>query len=223
MRAAVLVVFFVGLVALAGGLFMGCGSLFAWNGRHPIAVAPITIGTPAQQTLAVRANRRYTLAVQVVFDKEGLEERSGLLFVDAKMPLDASIKGTTGEPQQVSGSLDPNEPPTTLFGHRTDPEGQRHARGAPPPELAAQRMIGPFRPYADGEATFAVHVGPDRVGRATIREVRAVIYDDQMPAAVKLPFAAAGIGAAMTALGLGFLVTGFLRRKRGGQRARKNV
>lgn len=223
MRAATLILLFLGLVALGGGIFMGCGSLFAWNGRHPIAVAPLTIGMPAEQTFPVRADRRYTLAVTVVFEREGLEEKNGVLLVDAKLPVAASIKGATGEPQQIDGWLDPSEPPTTLFGHRTDPEAQRHPRGTDPPELAAQRMIGPFRPSADGEATFAAHVGPDRVGRAQIREVRAVVYDDQMPAAVKLPFAAAGVGAVMTVLGLVLLVVGMVRRKRGGKRPRKNV
>jgi hypothetical protein len=222
-RAATLLLLFVGLVALGGGIFLGCGSLFAWNGRHPIAVAPLTIDTPSQRTFPVRADRRYTLAVTVVFEREGLEEKNGALLVDAKLPLKASIEGSTGQPQKVDGWLDPNEPPTTLFGHRTDPEAQRHPRGTDPPELAAQRMVGPFRPSADGEATFAVHLGRDRIGRATIREVRAVVYDDQMPASVKLPFAAAGIGAVFTAFGTGLLVVGAARRKRGGKRPRKNV
>lgn len=223
LRRATLAFLFVGLVALAGGLFMGCGSLFAWNGRHPISVAPIAIDTPVQQTFPVRADRRYTLAVQVVFEREGLPEEGGVLLVDAKLPLEASIEGPSGAPQRVSGWLDPKEPPTTLFGHRTDPEAQRHAPGTPAPELAAQRLLGPFRPTADGEATFAARLGSDRVGTAKIREVRAVIYDDQLPSSVKLPLVGAAIGAGLTVIGLVLFTMGFLRRKRGGHRARKNV
>lgn len=223
LRRATLAFLFVGLVAFAGGLFMGCGSLFAWNGRHPIAVAPIAIDTPVQQTFPVRADRRYTLAVQVVFEREGLPEEGGLLVVDAKLPLEASIEGSTGTPQRVSGWLDPKEPPTTLFGHRTDPEAQRHAPGTPPPELAAQRLVGPFRPTADGEATFAARLGADRVGSAKIREVRAVVYDDQLPSSVKLPLMGAAVGAGLTVIGLILFSMGLFRRKRGGHRARKNV
>lgn len=202
---------------------MGCGSLFAWNGRHPVAVAPLTIGAPAQQVVPVRAGRRYSLAVQVVFEREGLEEKNGLLVVDAKMPFEASIEGATGEPARASGWLDTHEAPTALFGHHTDPDAQRHAPGTPPPELAAQRMIGPFLSRRDGEATFAARLGADAVGTARIREVRAVVYDDQLPTAVKLPLAGAVVGAVLTLGGLVALVVGYARRKRGGKRPRKNV
>jgi hypothetical protein len=222
-RGVGLVVFLIGLVLVGGGLFVGCGSLFSWNGRHPVAVSPLTLGTPAQRTLRVKGGQRYTLAVQVVFERDGLAEQGGALVVEAKMPLAASIKGPTGDGPEVVGWLDPAEPPTTLFGHAADAETQRRPNGSPPPELAAQRMLGPYLAPGDGEATFAVTLGPDRVGRARIREARAVVFDDVMPSSVKWPFYAAGAGGVATAAGLGLLVVGLFRGKRGGSRRRKNV
>ncbi len=222
MRSTGLVLLVVGLVALAGGLFMGCGSLFAWNGRHAIAVAPITLGTPSETKLPVRGGRTYSLAVQVVFDREGLPEENGVLVIDARLPIAASIRGATGDAREISGVLDPREPPTTLFGQAADLERKRPPPGATLPELAAQRLVGPFRPAEDGEASFAVALGADAVGTARIREVRAVVYDDAMPAAVRLPLTVAAAGGLATAGGLGIVAIGFFR-KRSGRRPRKNV
>lgn len=220
-----------GLLLLAGGLFFGCGSFFSWNGRHPIATGDIELGTPVTRTLPVRAGRRYTLAVQVVFEREGLPEENGALVVRAKLPLSASIKSPrSGEGPAISGWLDTELPPTTLYGQAAEIERQRRPAGSPPPELVAERLLGPYTAPDDGEAAFAVDLGRARalgeVGGgpasppARIRQARLAVYDDQMPSSVRLPFHAAGAGGLCVLAGAVLLGSALFR---GGARRRKNV
>jgi len=224
MRAAGAVLFLVGLVALAGGLFFGCGSFFSWNGRHPVAVHPFAVGKPLTQKMTVKAGRRYTASVQVVFDRASSFERAGQIVVEAKMPLRASIKSAAGEGPEVVGWFDPSEPPTVLYGHAPN-EGERRPPSAAAPELVAQRLVGPWLAASDGEATFAADLGEDRVGTARIQEIRLVVYDDVVPSAVRLPFYAAGGGALACVVGAVLFVVGVVRGRRGGggTRQRKNV
>lgn len=212
----------VGLVATVVGVASGCGSLFSFNGRHPIAVHALTPGTPVRQTVRGRSGKRYTLAVQVVFEREGLGESSGALVVDARFPLIASL-----EDAKVASWLDPNEPPTVLYGQSTNPHVRR-PRGeggklAGPPELVAERLIGPYLAPFDKDLHYLVDVGPDRLGTARVKEVRVVVYDDALPVAVTLAFGAAGAGLITLVCGAFLLLFGLLRTRRGGARRRPNV
>ena len=218
-RGAGILLLFVGLVLAAGGVFMGCGSFFAWNGRHPVAVAEVTPGTPVSRAVPVKEGKRYTLAIDVVFERDGLEEKDGMLVVPAKFPLRASIKSASGEGPEVVGWLDPYEPPTALFGHGADVEARRRPVNAPPPELVAQRIVGPYVSPANGEVTFAVDLGKDVIGTAKVQEIRAVIFDDAVPSSVRLPFFAAGVGAGLSAVAIVLLGVGFFR----GRRRRKGM
>lgn len=227
MRLPGTVLLLTGLLLLAGGLFFGCGSFFSWNGRHPIATSAVELGTPVKRALPVRGGRRYTLAVQVVFEREGLPEENGMLVVRAKLPLSASIKSPrSGEGPEIAGWFDAEEPPTALYGQAANVERQRRPAGAPPPELVAERLLGPYTAPDDGEAAFSVDLGRAREHGdggpppARIREARLAVYDDAMPSSVRLPFYAAGAGALGTLAGAVLLGSALFR---GGARRRKNV
>jgi hypothetical protein len=212
----------VGLVATVVGIASGCGSLFSFSGRHPIAVYPLTPGTPFRQAVSARAGKRYTLAVQVVFEREGLVESNGALVVEAQLPLVASL-GTA----KAVGWLDPNEPPTVLYGQSTNPHASRPpgAGGRPsgPVELVAERLIGPYLASSDQPITSSVDLGADIVGRAHVREVRVVVYDDTLPPSVSIAFGAAATGVVALLSGTILLLFGLLRARRGGARRRPNV
>ncbi|MDB4943426.1 MAG: hypothetical protein JWP97_2960 [Labilithrix sp.] len=208
-----------GLVATVVGLTTGCGSLFSFNGRHPVAAVTIVPGTPVLQSLHVKAERRYTLAVQVVFDRESVPARDGAALVEAKLPLVASL-----ETSRVVGFIDPQEPPTVLYGMASDP-AQKQARGRDA-ELVAERLVGPYLAPGERDVAWSVDLGADKVGRARIQEARAVLYDDALPAAVKLAFGAAAAGVVALIAGLVMMVAGALRSRRegrGGARARPSV
>jgi hypothetical protein len=207
----------VGLIATVVGIASGCGSFFSFSGRHPVAVHALTLGTPLRQAVPAKSGRRYTLAVQVVFAREGLAESNGALVVDAKLPLVTSL----GDAKAV-GWLDPNEPPTVLYGQSTN-ANVRRPRGAGPMELVAERLLGPYLAPFDEDLTFAVDLGPDRVGSAQIKEVRVVVYDDALPTSVTIAFAAAAAGVAALLGGTLLLLSGLLRKGRGGARHRPNV
>jgi hypothetical protein len=211
----------VGLVATVIGVASGCGSLFSFNGRHRIEVHPLILGTPLHQAFPGKSGKRYTLAVQVVFAREGLVESNGALVVEAKLPLMASL-----EDAKLVGWLDPSEPPTVLYGQSTNPNARQpkaEGGGAGPPELAAERLIGPYLAPFDRDLTFVVDLGPDRVGRAQVKEVRVVVYDDKLPTSITVAFVAAAAGVVALSGGTLLLLFGLLRRSRGGARRRPNV
>ncbi|MBX3186622.1 MAG: hypothetical protein KF819_06390 [Labilithrix sp.] len=218
MRRAGIILFVLGVVLTAFGTISGCGAFFAWNGRHPTAVHPIVLGTPLRAKIDAKAGRRYVVGVQVVFEREGLEERDGAVVVPAKLPLAAHIEDGSGVAvAKVTGWLDPSEPTTFLHG-------QAHAEGPrKPAELAAERLVGPYTAPADGAVPFQIDLGPDRVGTAKIREARAVVYDDALPAAIARAFAAAGVGALALVVGAVAFVIAILRSRRGGTRRRHFV
>ena len=212
----------VGLVATVIGIASGCGSLFSFNGRHPIAVTALTPGTPVLQAIPARSGKRYTLAVQVVFEREGLDQSNGALVVEARLPLVASLANA-----RVVGWLDPNEPPTVLYGQSTNPNVRRPrgegGRPAGPTELVAERLIGPYLAPFDKEIRYTVDLGPDRLGKARVKEVRVVVYDDTLPIAVTVAFGAAGAGLLTLICGAILLLFGLLRARRGGARRRPSV
>ena len=207
----------VGLVAAIVGAASGCGSLFTFSGRHPIASAPLVIGTPLRQVIPAQAGRRYTLAVQVMFDRAGLEEESGALVVHAQLPLVASL-----ESAKVSGTLDPDQPPNVLYGQSANPSA-RAPRGAGPRELMVERLIGPWVATADRNIEYAVDLGPDRLGRANITGARIILYDDRLPRAITVALGAAGGGLVALIFGTFLLLFRRGRAGRGGARRRAVV
>ncbi len=209
----------VGLVATITGIASGCGSLFSFNGRHPIAVHAVSPGTPQRQSFPAKSGKRYTLAVQVVFEREGLAESNGALVVEAQFPIVATFEET---PVKIASWIDPNEPPTVLYGQSTNPHVRRPA-GAGPVELVAERLLGPYIAPNDGNITFAVDLGPDRVGTAHVKEARIVIYDDALPTSVTMAFAGAAAGIMALISGTIMLLFGLLRAGRGGAQRRQIV
>lgn len=217
-RSTALFLFVFGLVATVIGSAAGCGSLFSFNGRHPVAYVAITPGTPVVQGFHVKAEKRYTLAVQVVFDRDSVPDQNGASAVEAKLPLVASL-----ESSRVVGFIDPQEPPTVLYGQSEDPSQKKRGVAT---ELVAERLVGPYLAPGERDVTWSVDLGVDKVGRARIREARAILYDDALPGAVKLAFGAAGVGLVALVAGSFLMVVGFLRgrrERRGGARGRPSV
>ncbi len=210
-------------MAVLGGGFIGCGSLFSWNGRHAVAIHPVTPGVPLRGTFQAVADRRYTLAVQVVFEREGLPVKEGDVVVEAKMPLAAWLDDSSGVAVvKEVGWLDPAEPRTVVYGHGAA-ANRRRPRGAPPPELVAERLIGPHTARTDRAIGFAVDLGSDQLETTRIQGCRAVIYDDAMPRSITLAFAAAGLGFAVFLTGAFAFAATFFRSRRGGVRRRQTV
>jgi hypothetical protein len=198
----------VGLVAAVVGTFSGCGSLFSWNGRHAIETLPLG-DTATRHTLSPEPGRRYTLSVEAVFDREGLPKREGIVEVDAKMPLVATVKDSGGTTlASVAGWLDPKEPPSVLRGQsvRDDVRG-------PLPELVAARIVGPFTAASSAPLQIDVNLGPDRTGTARITQRRLVIHDDALPPTIRNAFIIAVAGALAFVAGGIVLVLGWFRRR----------
>jgi len=204
----------LGIVAVVVGAAQGCGRLFSFNGRHPIAVEPLVPGTPLRKSFPARSDRRYTLAVQVVFEREGLPEANGQLVVEARLPLVAALEDTSGVAvAKVVGWLDPSEPPAVLYGHSAD-KNQRRPSGAPPTELVVERLVGPFTALDDRAVMFAVDLGADRIGKVPIKEARCVIYDDVLPTSIRAAFGGAVAGVAALVSGVILLLFGLVRSRR---------
>ncbi len=211
MRKLGAVLFLAGIVACAVGGFVGCGTLFAWNGRHPVAVHDVEIGKPFRTTFAAVRGRRYVAGVQVVFDRSELPVKNGEIVVDARLPLVGHMADETGAMvAQTTGWLDPNEPPTVL-----------HGRAAPPTsktELAAERLVGPWIPRRDENGTLDVHLDEDRTtpqdARARIVAARVVLYDDRTPTAVIAGFVGIGAGVLALVVGIAMFVLGSFRASR---------
>ena len=207
----------LGIVAAVVGTASGCGALFTFSGRHPIATAPIALGTPLRKVVAAKAGRRYTLAVQVVFEREGLEAEGGALVVKAQLPLVASL-----ESAQVTGLLDPNEPPNVLYGQSANPN-VRAPHGAGPREIIAERLVGPWLASSDRDVVCAVDLGPDRLALARIKEARIIVYDDRLPSSIAAALVAGGAGVMVLFCGMIMVLFGRRRAGRGGARRRPSV
>lgn len=212
-----------GLIAVVIGVASGCGTLFSYNGRHPVLVEPLVPGAPVRNAFPAKAGMHYTLAVHVVFEREGLPESQGQLVVEAKLPIVASIEDSSGVAvAKVVGWVDPNEAPTVLYGVGTS-ANQRRPINVGPAELVAERLVGPYAVRADRELTYAVDLGPDRLGKTAVKEARIVIYDDKLPTSITVSFLAAGAGALGLVTGAILLLFGLLRSRRGGTRRRPIV
>ena len=212
-----------GIVASVVGIASGCGSLFSFNGRHPVAVVPITPGTPLHATFPAKEGKRYTLAVHVVFEREGLLEASGQVLVDARLPLVATIEDTSGVAVvKVTGWLDPHEPPTVLYGHGAAAT-QRRPMGVPPAELVAERLVGPYTVPVARDVAYTVDLGEDRVRTARIKEARVALYDDALPRAIMFAFGGASAGVVAFLIGVIMLFSGVFRARRGGTPRRQIV
>ena len=213
----------VGLVALVVGIASGCGTLFSYNGKHPIAVQSFASSTPLRHTFPAKAGRRYSIAVHVVFDRDAVPDSNGQLVVEARFPLVASIEDGAGLPAaKVVGWLDPSEPPTVLYGHVAS-ASQRRPMGAGPEELVAERLVGPYMPAQDRDVTYAVELGADLIAKVPVRETRVVVYDDALPSAIGVAFAVAGVGALALITGVILLFLGLFTARRGGTRRRQIV
>jgi hypothetical protein len=200
------------------GMASGCGTLFSYNGRHPVLVEPVVPGTPVRKTFPAKAGKHYTLAVHVVFEREGLPEVHGQTFVEAQFPLSASIEDTSGVAvAKAVGWLDPNEAPTVLYGQTTSAH-QRRPIGVGPAELVAERLVGPFAVQAARDVAYTVDLGADRLAKASVKEARIVLYDDTLPTSMTVAFVAAAAGALVLVTGLILLLSGLLRSRRGGHR-----
>lgn len=212
---------FAGLVAIAVGAFVGCGTLFAWNGRHAVAEWELVQGTPLSKPFEASRGTRYTAGVIVVFDRgdAGAGGPRGA-EVHARLPLVASIVDAAGNPgPRVVGWLDPEEPPTMLFGRSVSPR----TRGAAVPELAAERLVGPWIAPRTETARVDVDLGPDRSEHGTrIVSTRVVLYDDAKPTAAKAGIGLAAAGIVAFVVGA-ILAVGAVVRGRGGKRAREMV
>jgi hypothetical protein len=210
------VLLILGLIALVVGIFSGCGSLFSWNGRHAIETSPLPEGDTTR-TLTPVPGRRYTVSVQVAFDREGLEAGEGGPRVSAKMPLVVHVRDGAGTSLAgATGWLDPNEPPNVLYG-----QGARESARGPMPELAVERLVGPFTAASAAPLSVEVRLGPDRVGTARATARRLVIYDDALPPPIRNAFIVAALGAVAFFSGAVLLVTAWLRLPRRPSGSRK--
>jgi len=208
---------FAGLVAIAVGGFVGCGTLFTFNGRHAVAEWDLAPGTPIEKSFGATRTARYTLAIQVVFDRGDVEQTIDGADPHAHLPLVATlVDGDGNTPVKAVGWLDPNEPPTVLFGRSVDPR----MRGNAVPELAAERLVGPWRAPREETVKVNVDLGKDKDERGTrILAARAVLYDDANPTAMKAGFALAGAGVLAFVVGVVLSLRGVARR--GGKRKRE--
>ena len=204
-------VMFLGLVAAVAGTLMGCGTLFSWNGRHATNVVELPASGAFTHRLTPEVGRRYTFAVQVVFDRNDLPVKEEVVVVEARMPFVAKVSDAKGtELMSAIGWFDPNEPPTILLGQAA------HVRRDT--ELVAERLVGPVTAGGDG-LVVSIDLGEDRIGVARIIERRMVIYDDRLPPSVARAFALGAAGFIVFMIGLALVVARFFRTRRKQSRA----
>lgn len=222
MRLLGLALVFIGIVATAAGAVVGCTTVFASNERHQVAVYELPLDAPFSQPFEAKRGTRYTLGLQVVFDREGLPEKDGALVVEARLPLVASIKDASGaEVAKAVGWLDPNEPPTFLSGHAARfPRAMKQV-----PDLVAERLVGPFTSPRDEAMRLEARLGRDVSGierpgasPSRVHETRVVLYDDALPGAVVLAVVVAIAGLAASLAGVIVLMSGIFRKRRGNER-----
>lgn len=194
----------VGLLLLVSGSLLGCGALFSWNGKHLVETRTIEAEKPLVHTLAPEPGRRYSVAVQVVFERSAGPPA-------AKIALAGRIVDKSGAKLgETVGWIDPDEPPTVVYGaHQTS-------------DLLAERAVGAFNASTRDPVEIRVELGADRTGTTRILEHRLVVYDDVTPAPIKRALWGAAAGGVLFSVGLGVLFVSFFRgrSRRGGIRGR---
>jgi hypothetical protein len=211
-RAAGLVLIFVGLIAVIVGTMSGCGTFFGWNGRHAVDAVALAEGRTTR-TLTPAPGRRYTVSVQVVFDRESVELKDGVADLHASFPLVVRVTDKHRTVRaETAGWLDPTEPPNVPYGEAVK-EGEKSRT-----ELSVERLVGPFIASSHEPLSVDVELGADRIGRARVAERRLVIYDDALPPRIKTAFTLAGVGAAALLAGVALTVAGWLRGRRSPRR-----
>lgn len=222
MRLAGTFLIFLGLIGALVGTFSGFGSFFSWNGRHVVRVRELasSISDPtafeAKETWSPIPGRRYSVSVQVAFDRDRVPTREGAPALSSKMPL---VMRVTDEAKttfaETRGWLDPDEPPNVVHGR----SALESARG-PAPELAVERLVGPFIASSSAPLSVDVHLGGDRIGLAPVVSRRLVIHDDALPPSIRNAFIVAGVGMVVFAGGVTLLVVRWHRGHRGWRRGR---
>lgn len=193
-----------GLVLLVSGSLLGCGAFFSWNGRHLIETKAIEPDRSFVHTIAPEPGRRYSAAVQVVFERSDAPPA-------AKMSIVAHMTDKAGAKLgETVGWIDPDEPPTVVYGiHQSS-------------ELYAERGLGAFHAVSRDPVEVRVDLGADRTGTTRIVETRLVVYDDVTPSPIKRALWGAAAGGTMFVVGLAVLFASFFRgrARRGGIRRR---
>ena len=208
MRITGAALLFFGLILGIVGFFSGCNMLFGWNGRHAVSAQPLAADGPTVMTFDPEAGVRYSVSIQVVFDREAVERKNAAAHVEARMPLVASVKDGVGNTlAQVSGWFDPNEPPNVLYG-----SGAKES--ARMPELTVERLIGPFISASVAPLKVSVELGADTIGTAEVTERRLAIYDDKTPPPMRNAFIGGSFGALLFLAGMLISLVGFFRRKK---------
>lgn len=209
MRGSGVALFLIGLLAVIVCTMNGCGQFFTWSGRNAIESVPLAEGH-THHSFTPWGGRRYTVAIQAVFDPDQVEERDGMGAVEAKMSLVVRVKDKAGTTlAETTGWLDPNERPNVFYTRQL----RKQVRGGPR-EIAVERLVGPFLCASDDPLDVDVDLGPDRVGRVPILERRLVIHDDALPPAIRNAAIGAAAGAISGTAGFVLLVIGWWRGRR---------
>jgi hypothetical protein len=196
----------VGLLLLVSGSLLGCGALFSWNGKHLVETKAIEPAKPLVHAITPEPGRRYGVAVQVVFERTDTAPA-------AKLPIVARIVDKSGAKLgETTGWVDPDEPPTVVYGAHQDERS----------ELLAERSVGAFHANSRDPVEVRVELGADRTGTTRILETRLVVYDDVTPNPIKRALMGAAAGGVLFVIGLGMLFGSFFRgrSRRGGIRGR---
>jgi hypothetical protein len=199
----------VGLLLLVSGSLLGCGALFSWNGKHLVETRSIEPEKSFAYDLAPEPGRRYSFAVQVVFERSDAPPA-------AKVSVVARIESKSGAKLgETIGWIDPDEPPTVVYGSHPSRQSQTS-------ELLAERVVGAFHASTRDPVQVRVELGPDRTGTSRILERRLAVYDDVTPSPIKRALWGAGLGGVLFTSGLIVLFASFFRgrSRRGGIRAR---
>lgn len=194
----------VGLLLLVSGSLLGCGALFSWNGKHLVETRTLESDKPFVHTLEPEPGRRYSFAVQVVFERTETAPAAKISIVARVVDKSGAKLGET------IGWIDPDEPPTVVYGiHQAS-------------ELLAERVIAAFHASSRDPVEIRVELGADRTGTTRILERRLVVYDDVTPAPIKRALWGAAAGGVLFVAGILVLFGSFFRRRsrRGGIRAR---
>jgi len=190
------------------GFFSGCNMLFGWNGRHAVTAQALTAEGPTTMTFVPDASVRYTVSIQVVFDREGAERKDATDHIEARMPLVVSVKDGVGNVlAQTSGWFDPNEPPNVLYG-----SGAKES--ARMPELTVERLVGPFMSASVAPLKVSIDLGADTIGTAPVKDRRLAIYDDKTPPPMRNAFLGGAFGTLVFLAGVVVSLVGFFRRKK---------